>query len=178
MAISSKDRLMILRSQNAQKASHDPHRQVGVVIANNKNQIVSVGTNAPPASFGLDPVDSRRSIVDDAKWKYYMLEHAERNAIFTALKNGYSLDGATMYGTLYPCADCARAIAAAGIRRVVVPKAGIQPERDEKWLEHYKYAQKVFALAGIEVDYFSENELHNPDTETYPPEPPFNRKSS
>jgi dCMP deaminase len=111
----------------------------------------------------LNRAESYRSIKDDPEWKYYVLEHAERNAIFSALKNGHSLEGATMYGTLYPCADCARAIAASGISRIVVPKPGTNSKRDEKWLEHYRYAQKIIELSGITADYFDSTDIRDGD---------------
>ena len=107
-----------------------------------------------PTSFGFDRALSQRSITDDANWKYYMFEHAERNAIYKALKMGHMLRGATMYGTLFPCADCARAIVAAEITRIVVPAPGSDPIRDEKWRMHYKYATKIFELSEVKVEQY------------------------
>ncbi len=46
--------------------------------------------------------------------------HAEINAICQASKHGISLDGATAYVTNMCCTNCAKALVAAGIRRVVV----------------------------------------------------------
>jgi dCMP deaminase len=45
--------------------------------------------------------------------------HAEQNAIFYAAKLGLSIDGCTIYITHSPCEQCAKAIASAGIKRVV-----------------------------------------------------------
>ena len=45
--------------------------------------------------------------------------HAESNAILQAAKNGVIIDGATCYVTASPCWNCFKAIANAGIRRVV-----------------------------------------------------------
>jgi dCMP deaminase len=44
--------------------------------------------------------------------------HAEQNAISDAARRGVSLDGATAYITHYPCINCAKILAAAGIRVV------------------------------------------------------------
>ncbi|MDR2430004.1 MAG: cytidine/deoxycytidylate deaminase family protein [Puniceicoccales bacterium] len=44
--------------------------------------------------------------------------HAEQNAIADAAKRGVSLEGATIYITHYPCINCAKILAAAGIARV------------------------------------------------------------
>ena len=46
--------------------------------------------------------------------------HAEMNAICQASRHGMSLEGATAYVTNMPCTTCAKALIAAGIRRIVV----------------------------------------------------------
>jgi dCMP deaminase len=47
------------------------------------------------------------------------MEHAERDAIYKAAFVGMQTEGATLYVPWFACADCARAIIAAGITRVV-----------------------------------------------------------
>jgi dCMP deaminase len=44
--------------------------------------------------------------------------HAELNALAFAARQGISTDNGTLYVTLSPCLDCARALVAAGIVRV------------------------------------------------------------
>ncbi len=44
--------------------------------------------------------------------------HAEQNAISDAARRGVSLQGATAYITHYPCVNCAKIMAAAGIRAI------------------------------------------------------------
>jgi len=152
VAISRNDRRFLIRCEEVRQASHDPHRKVGVVIADDAGRTLAVGTNAPPTSLGLTQAESEAAIRQDPAWKYFMFEHAERNAIHGACTQGVSLVGATMYGTLFPCADCARAIVAAGLSRLVVPDAGIDPERDQKWRDHYRYAKQILSLGGVRVD--------------------------
>lgn len=45
--------------------------------------------------------------------------HSEIDAICRAASKGMNLYGATIYVTRYPCEACARAIASAGIKRVI-----------------------------------------------------------
>lgn len=163
MAISRQDRRFLLQCNEVRQESHDPDRKVGVIIADVDGQILARGTNAPPRSLGLTAAESHEAIRQDPRWKYFVLEHAERNAIFDALLRGKSLTGSTMYGTLFPCADCARAIVASGVSRLVVFGLGSHPERDEKWLEHYRHAERIFALAGVRVETVDPNELAPPD---------------
>jgi dCMP deaminase len=42
--------------------------------------------------------------------------HAEQNAICDAARRGVSLEGATIYITHFPCINCAKILAATGIR--------------------------------------------------------------
>ena len=135
------------------RLSHDPDRQVGAAIVGIDGDIIAKGVNAPPPALALKKADSLKAMQEDPTWKYFMLEHAERNAINSAHAHGADLRGATMYGTLYPCADCARAIITAGIKRLVVPELVAGRDRDEKWLAHYSYAHRLFELAGVQVDF-------------------------
>ena len=45
--------------------------------------------------------------------------HSEIDAISQAAKCGLKTNGATIYVTRYPCENCARAIVAAGIKKVI-----------------------------------------------------------
>ena len=45
--------------------------------------------------------------------------HAEQNAISDAAKRGVSVDNATAYITHYPCINCAKILAASGIKKIV-----------------------------------------------------------
>ena len=163
MAISTRDRRFLHLCNQVRAESHDPDRKVGSVIVDGNGQQLAVGTNAPPRSLGLTAAESLEAIQKNPVWKYFMLEHAERNAIFTAYSEGKSLAGGTMYGTLFPCADCARAIVAAGLSRLVIIGLGDDRDRDEKWLEHYRHAEQIFALAGVKVEIVDPKHLDRDD---------------
>jgi dCMP deaminase len=45
--------------------------------------------------------------------------HAEMNAILQAAKSGTCLNGGTVYVSLAPCIDCAKAVVVSGISRIV-----------------------------------------------------------
>jgi dCMP deaminase len=154
VAISPIDQKFLLQCEEVRPGSHDPHRTVGAVVADKNGSFISAGANRPPEALGLSRSDTLEQISRAPQSKYYLLEHAERNAIFHAYQSGAGdrLQGATMYCTLLPCADCARAIVASGIRRLVIPKQIADPVRDLKWSDHYLYANQIFSLAGVMVD--------------------------
>lgn len=66
--------------------------------------------------------------------------HAEINAICQAARHGLQLAGATAYVTNMPCTSCAKALIAAGIRRVVVFSD-----------YHDTLAERFFNEAGVEL---------------------------
>jgi dCMP deaminase len=134
------------------KESHDPRRRVGSILVSPTGEVLARGANRPPAALQLSREDSHKAIATDPAWKYFVLEHAERNAINAARDKKISLNGATMYSSLFPCADCARAIVAAGVRRFVSPNVSGETENNEKWLTHFTYARLIFGLARVTVN--------------------------
>ncbi|MBR1226891.1 hypothetical protein JQ600_18340 [Bradyrhizobium sp. AUGA SZCCT0176] len=152
MAIAKQDRHYLQMCFEVRENSHDPDRKVGAVITDSVDDVLAVGTNAPPSSLNLTRAESYEAVRQDRTWKYFVLEHAERNAIFAAYGQGKVIAGGTMYSTLFPCADCARAIVAARLSRLVVLGLEKDPVRDEKWLDHYRHAERILAMAGVVVD--------------------------
>lgn len=93
--------------------SKDPNTKVGCVVVGPDKEIRSQGYNGFPRGVN-DDVEERH--VRPVKYAFY--EHSERNAIFNAVRFGASLKGCSLYVTMPPCADCARAIIQSGIEQV------------------------------------------------------------
>lgn len=86
---------------------------VGCVIVSggeHKNRIIAAGYN------GFLPGARHKSHVRDGHEQATV--HAEQNAIADAARRGISLQGATAYITHFPCVNCCKILAAAGIRAV------------------------------------------------------------
>lgn len=86
---------------------------VGCVIVSGgdqKNRIIAAGYN------GFLPGAPHESRVRDGHEQATV--HAEQNAISDAARRGVSLEGATVYITHFPCINCAKILAAAGIRAI------------------------------------------------------------
>ena len=75
------------------------------------------GVNPNPL-VGAVIVKDGQIIGEGAHLKYGSL-HAERNAIKDAKEKGNDIKGATIYVTLFPCNECAKAIIQSGICEVV-----------------------------------------------------------
>ncbi|MGB0743145.1 MAG: deoxycytidylate deaminase [Opitutales bacterium] len=86
---------------------------VGCVIVSGgeqKNRIVAAGYN------GFLPGAPHRSRIREGHEQATV--HAEQNAVSDAARRGVSLEGSTIYITHFPCINCAKILAAAGIRCV------------------------------------------------------------
>lgn len=80
--------------------------------------------------------------------KYDWVEHAERNAIYLAAKNGLALDGATMVAVWASCADCARAIVQAGIKKLV---RGPADHGKQNWSDSISVGDIILKEGGVEI---------------------------
>jgi dCMP deaminase len=86
---------------------------VGCVVVSGgeeKNRIIAAGYN------GFLPGSPHRSRMRDGHEQATV--HAEQNAIADAARRGVSVHGSTLYVSHFPCINCAKIVAAAGIRAV------------------------------------------------------------
>ena len=95
--------------------SKDPSTQVGAVIVSGDHRVVSIGYNGFPNGCSDDEFPWDRE-GDFGATKYPYVVHAELNAILNS-KN--DLRGCSIYVSLFPCNECAKAIIQSGISRIV-----------------------------------------------------------
>ena len=95
--------------------SKDPSTQVGAVIVSGELRVVSIGYNGFPNGCSDDEFPWDRE-GDFGATKYPYVVHAELNAILNS-KN--DLRGCSIYVSLFPCNECAKAIIQSGISRIV-----------------------------------------------------------
>lgn len=96
--------------------SKDPSTQVGACIVNQDKRIMSMGYNGMPRNCNDDEFPWGRE-GDPFNSKYLYVCHAEFNAILNCDRG--NLRGCTVYVTLFPCNECAKAIIQSGITEVV-----------------------------------------------------------
>ncbi len=121
--------------------SKDPNTQVGACIVNKDKRVVGLGYNGFPRGCEDDlfPWNREGKFLDT---KYPYVVHAELNAILNSIQN---LDGCTIYVSLFPCNECAKAIIQSGIKCVVY-------ESDKyNGTEGNIASKKMFRDAGIEL---------------------------
>lgn len=98
--------------------SKDPNTQVGACIAGSDNRILSVGYNGTPSGIEDDefPWETTDNPLTD---KHNYVIHAEANALLNYRAALKELDGSRIYVTLFPCQECAKMLAQAGISEVI-----------------------------------------------------------
>ena len=97
--------------------SKDPSTQVGACIVSPDNKILSIGYNGMPIGCSDDDFPWEKTDETPEHSKYFYSTHSELNAILNY--RGGSLEGTTIYVTLFPCNECAKAIIQAGIKRII-----------------------------------------------------------
>jgi dCMP deaminase len=95
--------------------SKDPATKVGAAIIRDK-RVLSLGYNGMPKGCDDKDMPWGKTDPDPLKTKYPYVVHAELNAILNANKD---LTGSTLYVTMFPCNECAKAIVQCGIQEVV-----------------------------------------------------------
>jgi dCMP deaminase len=125
--------------------SDDTETRIGCVIVAPEGHVVAQGYNSLPQGV---PVHRDRLM---RPAKYMWMEHAERNAIFSAARTGNALRGCTIYVELMPCADCARAIIQCGIVALVTSAKRAAIYSNQRYLDEQIVASTMLNEAGIEI---------------------------
>ena len=124
--------------------SPDESTKVGSVITTKDNVLLSQGYNGLPRGMDAGPEVQIRPD------KYFLFEHAERNALYNAARHGHSTQGCTIYvHGGHPCSDCTKGIIQAGIVRVVHSPS--DPAFMARWADHIRWSQTMFDESGVEV---------------------------
>ncbi len=121
--------------------SKDPNTQVGSCIVGKDHRILSMGYNEFPNGCKDEDFPWARD-GEELDTKYPFVTHSELNAILNY--RGGDLEGTTLYVSLFPCNECAKAIIQSGIKRVVYEcdKYAGTPMNTA--------AKKMFDAAGVE----------------------------
>ncbi|MDE5755173.1 MAG: dCMP deaminase family protein [Oscillospiraceae bacterium] len=128
--------------------SKDNNTQVGACIVNQEKRIVSVGYNGMPTGCPDDDMPWERD-GEFLKTKYPFVCHAELNAILNSA--AVSLKNCTLYVTLFPCNECAKAIIQSGIRHVIY--------LDNKYAgsDSVLASEQMFRLSGVRFERYQKN---------------------
>lgn len=140
-------------ADNIARRSKCTRSQVGAVIVDAEQNVVSVSYNGPPRGFKADGPCTNwcpRTKTDDLSPTYddCPSAHAEANAIARA--DYTRMKGATLYASTSCCKGCAKQIANSGIVRVMY--------RNEQGRDYRnpEATHEFFEQCGIEVDIYED----------------------
>lgn len=160
--VPSKANVYMAMAKLISKRSKDPNTQVGAVIVSKEDRILSVGYNGFPNRCNDDDFPWARKAESEYDTKYPYVVHAELNAILNFRGDNKALEGSTLYVTLFPCHECAKAIIQSGISRIVY--------LDNKYsnTEDYRESCRMLEAACIFLDSYNSIEdciIHIGDSE-------------
>ncbi len=123
-------------------------RKIGALAVKDKH-IISTGYNGAPAGIPdcleLGCLRDQQNIKSGSPHDICRSVHAEQNVIIQAAVHGANIKGATIYCTTAPCAQCARMLVNAKIKRYVC------------YIDYpNKEARYLFKLAGIKFEVHEE----------------------
>lgn len=103
--------------------------------------------------------------VDPERWhkrpeKYQWVEHAERNAVYNAAREGVKLKGAKAYLNWepVPCSDCTRALIQAGIREIIGPNIPFGGAGAGKHYHVDEISKQMLKESGVKIRVIDWNE--------------------
>jgi deoxycytidylate deaminase len=120
------------------KQSDDQNTQTGAVLTTPEGKVLLSAANT--LTIGMKPTEENTT----RPGKVPYMEHAERNVIYKAGREGVATKGLHMHMRWFPCIDCARAIVGSGI---AVLHCDPQPEQHE--LYRFEEAGGLLEYAGV-----------------------------
>lgn len=100
------------------KKSKDPKCQVGAIVVDQDNLVISTGFNGFPRE-----IEDDTEVLNDPSEKLDWVVHAEHNAILNAARLGVRVAQSTLYVNKFPCFRCLQVIIQAGVGRVYTKDA-------------------------------------------------------
>ena len=127
----------------ASSKSKDPKTKVGSVLEKD-GRILSIGYNGAPRNFPdeLVPIEDKGDKLIDKKNTYMV--HSELNCILNYGGSLKDLIGSTLYVTVYPCEECAKALAQVGVSKVVYL-------HEYRKKEHMEASKRILNYCDIDV---------------------------
>ena len=130
-------------------------RKVGAVLVKD-GYILSTGYNGSPSGLRHCTketcVRTRLNIPSAESPQLCRAVHAELNCIIQAARHGTSIEGnTTMYVTIFPCIECAKAVINAGIHDVVF--LGDYDESNEVRREIIEECDTIFTKFAVQLEH-------------------------
>lgn len=135
---------LMRRAYEVAQNSPDPSTQNSALLVNSDGDILMEDINRFPDGVQYKPERWERPL------KYKIIEHAERNVIYSCAYLGVATKGLIMVSPWAACSDCARAIIQAKLTKLVTHKQAC--DRSPKfWRDEIDIAFTMLNEAGVEI---------------------------
>lgn len=123
--------------------SKDPNTKVcALFLAPESLNVLTSGVNGFP----------RKVIETPKRWerpqKYSRVSHAEINGICNAARHGISLQDSVAVVTMFPCADCAKALIQVGVNTIITKRPDYM---HPTWGDNFKLSSEMFEEVGMKM---------------------------
>lgn len=136
-------------AEQVSKKSKDPSSKVGAIIVDSDNRIVSTGYNGFIAGCNEEKMSWQRPD------KYFLVVHAEMNALIYAKKD---LKDCKVFTTFGPCDNCLKHMLQAGIREIYYQDPAIM--RDRSTSEQKEAIVRLIEATGAKVENVQTGQLY------------------
>jgi len=137
--INNQDIVFLKKSITLSNNSPDPRTKIGAILINCGGLIIGEGYNH--YINGVVPDKNKKKIL-----------HAERAAIYDAIKKHNHIINSTLYCYWVGCIECCLSIAGVGIKRVVTHKISL--DKNTKWLDSIELGHEILHESGIQFDVY------------------------
>ena len=133
--------------------SKDPHHPAGCCIVDRRNRIIGIGYNG----FPMQCSDDVLPWVEPAKDVPFLhtFEPYVVHAIVNAILCSGDVQGARLYVSEYPCAECAKTIIQAGISEVIFKSKSAKHPPQSQNGDSLAASRIMFQMAGVKVRAFA-----------------------
>lgn len=147
----TKEELLMFQAILTSLYSKDPSSQVGACFVNEKGEIITTGYNHQPKYWDEDKFPWNNDVKNNGEenTKYPYIIHAEMDGLINYKGSKEDFINSTLYVTLFPCSNCAKHLAEAGIKKVIYLF-----EREET-IDKIA-AKRIFSACNIQCNSFSE----------------------
>jgi dCMP deaminase len=152
----NKEKLLALlpMAEAVRSLSKDSNTKIGALIIDEDYTIRSTGYNGLSRGIDESPPERHSRINGE---KYFWYEHAERNAIYNAIRIHADIRNCYMLLTCdIPCCDCARAIIQTMHKGIILVSTENKPSNQTLWQEHAKRSRMMFEETYKEIIYISD----------------------
>lgn len=141
----------------AQLFSRRKFKDAAFILRKDSFKSVSSGSLNVPNGYDVFMNDEKdEEYLADFNRKMWYIE-AVKDAIYNVLKP--SLFNSRGYVSLCPCLDCAMALHAVGVKKVVTVKPDLDNGVGSRWKEHFIRTKEFYKQINMDAVYFSEKDL-------------------